>query len=361
MLVLEAKLKGKEAQYDLIEEAIRTALFCRNKASRYWMDNENISGYDLNKQMAVLPKEFDFANKLGRQARQSSAERVWSSISKFYANCKKKVSGKKGFPKFKKRGNSVEYKKTGLNLSDDRKILTLTDGLKIGRLKLVSSRDLNFYQVEQIKRVRVVRRADGYYDQFCVDVDRREQLEPSLKTIGLDVGLNHFYTDSDGNGVENPRFLRKSERKLKKLQRKDFAVKASRCVVRSNNLIADEDLNVRNMVKNHSLAKSISDASWSMFRQWIECFGNVFGTVTIAVPSYYTSQNCSNCGILVKKTLSTRTHLCKCGCVLDRDHNAALNILASSLSRVGHTQTQYACGEINLCPVDERLVGKLAQ
>ncbi|MFN7788593.1 MAG: RNA-guided endonuclease InsQ/TnpB family protein, partial [Pseudanabaena sp.] len=144
------------------------------------------------------------------------------------------------------------------------------------------------YQIEQIKRVRLVRRTDGYYAQFCVDVDRREDVEPSKTTIGLDVGLNHFYTDSNGQTVENPRFLRKSERQLKKLQRKvskrkkgsanrrkaikrlarkhlqvsrqrkDFAVKTARCVVRSNDLIVYEDLQVRNMVKNHKLAKSIS-------------------------------------------------------------------------------------------------------
>jgi len=88
----------------------------------------------------VLAKEFDFAKKLGSQARQSGSERAWSSISKFYDNCKKKVSGKKGFPKFKKRGNSVEYKQAGWKLSEDRKYLTLTDGFKIGRLKLVGSR-----------------------------------------------------------------------------------------------------------------------------------------------------------------------------------------------------------------------------
>ncbi len=188
-------------------------------------------------------------------------------------------------------------------------------------------------------------------------------------TIGLDVGLNHFYTDSKGEVVENPRFLRKSERQLKKLQRKvskrkkgsanrrkavkrlarkhlqvsrqrkDFAVKTARCVVRSNDLIAYEDLQVRNMVKNHKLAKSISDASWSMFRNWVEYFGKVFGKVTIAVPPQYTSQNCSTCGTLVKKSLSERTHQCShCGTVLDRDHNAALNILAIGLNRVGHTQ-----------------------
>jgi putative transposase len=369
MLVLEAKLKGRTEQYNLINEAIRTALFCRNKALRYWIDNRGIGRYDLNKFMAVLAKDFDFANKLNSQARQSSAERAWSGIARFFDNCKKKVSGKKGYPKFKKRGHSVEYKQTGWKLSKDRKYLTLTDGFKIGRLKLVGSRDLNFYQIEQIKRVRLVRRADGYYAQFCVDVDRREEVAPSKTTVGLDVGLNHFYTDSNGQTVDNPRFLRKSERQLKKLQRKvskrkkgsanrrkaimrlsrkhlqvsrqrkDFAVKTARCVVRSNDLIAYEDLQVGNMVKNHKLAKSISDASWSMFRDWVEYFGKVFGKVTIAVPPHYTSQNCSTCGTIIKKSLSQRTHQCShCGTVLDRDHNAALNILAIGLNRVGHTQ-----------------------
>ncbi len=115
------------------------------------------------------------------------------------------------------------------------------------------------------------------------------------------------------------------------------------------------------MVKNHKLAKSISDASWSMFRDWIEYFGEVFGKVTVAVPPQYTSQNCSTCGTVVKKTLSTRTHICKCGCVLDRDHNAALNILTLGLSRVGHTPTHYACGEFDLCQIDVNLLGKLSR
>lgn len=390
MLVLEAKLKGKTEQCSLIDEAIRTALFCRNKALRYWMDNRGADRYDLNKFMAVLAKEFEFANRLNSQARQSSAERAWSGIARFFDNCKKKIAGKKGYPQFKKRGHSVEYKQTGWKLSEDRKYLTLTDGFKIGRLKLIGSRDLNFYQIEQIKRVRLVRRADGYYAQFCLTIDRREEIEPSKTTIGLDVGLNHFYTDSNGQVVDNPRYLRKSEQQLKKLQRKvskrkkgsanrkktikqlarkhlqvsrqrkDFAVKTARCVVRSNDLIAYENLQVRNMVKNHKLAKSISDVSWSMFRDWVEYFGKVFGKVTVAVPPHYTSQNCSHCGKQVIKTLSQRTHCClHCGTVLDRDHNAALNILASGLNRVGHTQIN-ACGEFDLCQVDVSLLGKLS-
>lgn len=84
---------------------------------------------------------------------------------------------------------------------------------------------------------------------------------------------------------------------------------------------------MRDLLKNHCLAKSISDASWYLFRQWIEYFTDKFGKLAIAVPPHYTSQMCSKCGAIVKKSLSTRTHICACGCELHRDLNAALNIL----------------------------------
>ncbi|NEQ79537.1 MAG: transposase [Moorea sp. SIO2I5] len=113
----------------------------------------------------------------------------------------------------------------------------------------------------------------------------------------------------------------------------------ARCVIRSNDLVAYEDLRVKNLVKNHCLAKSINDAGWYQFRKWLEHFGQKFGRVTIAVNPAYTSQNCSKCGEVVKKSLSTRTHVCKCGCELDRDHNAAINILKRALGTVGHTGT----------------------
>ncbi len=93
------------------------------------------------------------------------------------------------------------------------------------------------------------------------------------------------------------------------------------------------------MVKNHCLAKSINDASWYQFRLWLEYFGKVFERVTVAVNPQYTSSECSSCGAMVKKTLSTRTHICKCGCTLDRDFNAARNILSRGLGTVGHTGT----------------------
>ncbi len=141
-------------------------------------------------------------------------------------------------------------------------------------------------------------------------------------------------------------------------RRKDFVVKTARCVVQSSDLIAIEDLKVRNMVKNHNLAKSISDAAWSQFREWLEYFGKVFGVPVVAVLPHYTSANCSSCGEVVKKTLSTRTHKCPhCSHIQDRDWNAARNILKKALQQlskntVGQTEINDS-GESDLWAVQE--------
>ena len=369
MLVLEFKAYGKSKQFSAVDEALRTVQFIRNKALRFWMDGLGKTQYDLNKYCAVLAKEFPFCNQLNSMARQASAERAWSAIARFYNNCKQQIPGKKGFPQFQKDNRSVEYKSSGWKLAENRRSITFTDKKGIGTLKLKGTRDLHFYQPDQIKRVRLVKRADGYYVQFCISVDRNESVEVSGTAIGLDVGLNNFYTDSNNQTVENPCFLRQGERRLKMAQRrvskrvkgsnnrrkarqilgkrhlkisrqrKDHAVKLARCVITSNDVVAYEDLRIKNMVRNHCLAKSINDASWYQFRVWLEYFGKVFGKITVAVTPNGTSQECSSCGTVVQKGLSTRTHVCQCGCVLDRDHNAARNILSRGLSTVGHTGT----------------------
>jgi len=368
MFVLEFKVEAKLKQYQAIDDAIRTAQFIRNKCLKYWMDNKGVNKYDLSAYCRVLSHDFKFASQLNSQARQASAERAWSSISRFFDNCKQKVIGKKGYPQFKKFSRSVEYKTTGWKLLNP-KTIHFSDKKEIGTLKLKGTWDLGYFQQSDIKRVRLIKRADGYYCQFVLSCEVKEDVKPSGKCIGIDVGLASFYTDHEGNKVDNPKFLKKSEKRLKRLQRrlskkkkgsknrqkarqrlakahlkisrqrKDFAVKLARCVVRFLDVIAQVDLRIKNLVKNHCLAKSINDAAWYQFREWLEYFGVKFGKITIAVPPNYTSQNCSNCGEIVKKSLSTRTHQCKCGCVLDRDENAAINILKKGLSTVGHTGT----------------------
>jgi putative transposase len=387
MIVYESKLEGTQNQYEKLDGAIRTGRFVRNSLIRAWMDNQIKSRNDAYSYCKVLADnpEFPWAKQLNSQARQAHAERAWASIERFYHNCRAKTQGEKGYPKFKKyqvRG-SVEYKVSGWKLSEDRRYLTFTDGFKAGKFKLWGSRNLHSYQLEQIKRVRVVRRHDGYYAQFLIDHKREENKELTSRQIGLDVGLNHFYTDSFGSKVDRPRFFRQDERKIKKLQRRlsktekgrknrakarnklgrahlkvsrrrnDWVCKLAQRVIRFNDLVAIENLKVRNLIKNHCLAQSISDAAWSRFREWLEYFGVVYGVPVIAVNPNYTSQNCSNCGEIVVKTLSTRTHKCPhCRYVADRDENAALNILKEALKEwantVGRTEFQVS-GEIPLC------------
>jgi len=373
MIVLEFKLAGAATQYAAFDDAIRTTQFIRNKCVRKWRDERGVKPYDLNKYCAVLAKEYDFAGKLNSQARQAAAERAGAAILRFYKNCREKRLGKKGYPQFQKDCHSIEYKTTGWKLDEARRAITFMDGFRAGTFRLKGTRDLLGYALDQIKRVRVVKKADGYYSQFCIDADRRVSVAATGHNVGIDLGLSHFYTDSDGATVENPRHVRRSERALKRLhrrvsskvkgshnrakargklarkhlkvrrQRKDFAVKAARALIMSNDVIAYEDLRVRNMVKNRHLAKSISDAGWHAFVSWLDYLAQVYGKVVVAVPPAYTSQDCSGCGERVTKALSERTHVCpRCTVVLDRDHNAARNILALGLRHLEETTAGHA-------------------
>ena len=389
MFVIEYKIKAKQRQFQALDEAIRTGQFVRNKALRYWMDNKGVNKYDLNKYCRILAKEYAFANNLNSTARQSSAERAWSGISRFFDNCQKSpltplVKGGKeggiGFPKFKKHSRSVEYKHSGWKLEEKtKKHLTFTDKNNIGRVKLVGSRNIYFYQPEQIKRVRLIRRADGYYVQFWSSIEVKQEILPTGKAIGLDMGLKYFYANSFGYTEENPRFYRSSEKRLLRLnrqksvkyirgqkqsnnyhkarrryarqhlkvsrQRLEHAKRLARCVCASNDCIVYEDLKVRNLVRNHRLSKSITDAGWTQFRKWVEYFGWKFGKITIAIRPHYTSQDCPKCEKRVKKSLSTRTHACECEYTEDRDVASAIRILQLGLNTVGHTG-MYAWGDL---------------
>jgi putative transposase len=221
MRVMEAKLlNGTAEQYQALDEAIRTAQFVRNKCVRYWMDNKSVNKAVLYAHCKDLAKEFDFARKLNSAARQASAERAWASISRFYTNCRNKAV-KKGYPKFKKHCRSVEYKVSGWKLSGDGMTISFTDGFNAGSFALYCNGEARRLILEsKINRVRVIRRADGYYAQFCLDVERKERGAYTGNVIGIDLGVKAFYTDQNGNPVECPKFLRRSERRLKQHQRR---------------------------------------------------------------------------------------------------------------------------------------------
>lgn len=376
--MLEYKLRGNESQYRLMDEAIRTAQFVQNKCIRYWIEGKeaekSVGQYDLSKHTTVLRNEFEWCKKLNSTAVQAAGERAWSAIARFYDRCKKGIKPA-GYPKFQKNVRSVEFKLSGWKLDAANKRLTFTDKFGIGTLKLKGTYDLMLYPKDHIQRVRMIRRSDGYYAQFVIKTDRVLDVEPSGNSLGIDVGLKSFYTDSEGREEPSPRFLRRADPQLRRAQRrvsskvkgsknrrkaigklgrvhlkvqrqrKDHAIKLARCVMMSNDFVAIEDLRVKNMVKNHSLAKSINDASWTQFRHWLEYFGKVMGKVIVAVNPAYTSQMCSKCGQIIKKDLKQREHVCGCGLHLDRDHNAAINILKAGLRTAGHVGTVVAIPE----------------
>ena len=390
------KLSGSEKQYRIVDDEIRAFQFVRNRCLRFWMDGIKVTLAQINAYATKIRKnkEFPWAGKLTSSSAQAASERAMIAVRRFYDNCKAGIPGKKGYPKFQRDNRSAEFKVDGWRLSADRKHITFTDGFKAGAFALVGSSELQFYHERAIKRVRIVRRADGYYCQFVVAVERNIKTEVTGRSIGIDVGLEKFYTDSEGSSISNPRYLRKAEKSLKRSQRRvskkfkkpekkgekvrqsnnykkacnrlgrrhlkiqrqrvDFARKTARALVQSCDLVAYEDLRVKNMVRNHKLAKSISDVGWRLFLNWVDRYGLLFRKPVIAVPPQYTSQNCSGCGTQVKKSLSVRTHVCpSCKLVMDRDGNAARNILEKGLSiaalltsTVGHTETLNAWGDL---------------
>lgn len=267
-----------------------------------------------------------------------------------------------GYPRFQGRGryNSFTYPQVGEHGGArlDNGFLVLS---KIGRIAVRWSRPIEGTP----KTVTINREADGWYACFsCADVPTQPLLSTGRET-GIDVGLKVFLIAADGERVENPRHYRKAERALRMAQRRvarrkkgshrrrkaiallkrkhqhiarqrrDFHHKTALALLRQYDTIYLEDLRVRNMVRNPYLAKSISDAGWAAFRTILEAKAACAGRQVIAVPAQYTSQDCSGvlpdgsrCPQRVAKSLSMRTHVCpRCGLVLDRDENAALNIL----------------------------------
>jgi putative transposase len=258
-----------------------------------------------------------------------------------------------GYPRFQgaNRSNSFTYKQFGNGATLDNGCLVLS---KIGRLAVRWSRPLEGTP----KTVIITREADGWYVCFsCADVPCKP-LPLSGQETGIDLGLESFATLADGSQIANPRIFRVAEMNLKWAQRRvarrkkgsrrrrkavkllakayqqvrqvrqDFHHKQALSLVQQYDIIYHEDLQVANMVRNHALAKSISDAGWGQFCTILAFKAAYAGKQVVAVPPAFTSQACSGCGVIVKKALSVRWHLCpECGTSLHRDHNAALNIL----------------------------------
>ncbi len=293
------------------------------------------------------------------QTLQNVQERVDLAFKAFFRRIK--AGEKPGYPRFKGKGwyDSFTYPQMGFKL--DNGLLELS---KIGNIKIKLHRPIE----GKIKRLTVRRTATGKWFA-CFSVEIEDQPKPPWKDgslVGIDVGLESFATLSNGEKISNPRFFREEEHELARVQRKlskapkgtpdrkkalkvvervheriankryEFAHQISNDLVKRFGLIAFEDLNIKRMVKNHSLAKSIGDVAWNMLVTLTSYKAESAGSMVVLVDPRNTSKMCSRCGILVEKTLSDRVHNCpQCGLSVDRDWNAAINILRLGLQSVG--------------------------
>lgn len=311
---------------------------------------------DQSSYLKHLKTEHPWLKEVHAHPLQQALKRVDTAFQRFFDAIK--AHAQHGYPRFKgkNRYDSFTFKEWGNGASFDGKRLDLS---KIGRVRIVLHRPIE----GEIKTCTIKRQADGWYALFsvvCVEVKPSAVIAP----VGIDVGLDSFAVLSTGEKIGNPRHLRVNERELKIAQRKVSRRKkgstrrrkavqhlrlAHQRVQRSRrsfqfteahrlaerfNPIFVENLNIRNMVRNRHLSKSIADASWGQFLGILSHSAESAGGAVIAVEARGTSQDCSGCGTVIRKSLSERVHRCwKCGLAMDRDENAARNILARGLGR----------------------------
>lgn len=330
----------------------------------YEQTGKSLSRIDQQKILVADKQRISFLNDIHSQVLQNVLFRVERAFQNFFRRVK--AGEEPGYPRLKSVGryDSIAYpQEPAFQITEQGLKLS-----KIGTIKIKLHRPI----VGTIKTCTIKRENDKWYACFSVEYEAIRK-PASGRFVGIDVGIKSFAVLSDGTVIDNPKYLRKSGKKLiykqrnlskktrgsrnrrkaRKIvaklhckirnQRSDFHHKISRKIVNTYGFIAVEDLNINGMVKNHHLAKSISDCGWGQFLGFLEYKAEEAGVQFEKVAPHYTSINCSHCGNPVPKTLKDRIHFCiTCGATLDRDHNAAINIL--NKSTVG-TAESYAWGD----------------
>jgi putative transposase len=316
-----------------------------------------LTKYQQSMFLPLLKEERTSLDRVHSQVLQNVVDRLDKAFQAFFRRCK--TGEDPGFPRFRSvhRYNSLCYPQSGFSLVG--KELKLS---KIGTIRIKMHRSIE----GEIKTCTLRKSASGDWDVSLSCEVNVEPLAPKQEAIGIDVGLEHFATLSNGQEIVNPRFfkhgekaLAKSQKKLASLkkgtperrkqgkvvakvherisnQRKDFCHKESKKIVDQYQYICIEDLNIKKMVERSHLAKSITDASWNQFRQFLTYKAAEAGRKLGMVNPAYTTQDCSQCKHREEKKLSERKHSCsQCGYEATRDLNAAQNILALGLDGLG--------------------------
>ena len=328
------------------------------RKTTYEREGKSLSLYQQQDTFSLLKEQRPTLKGVHSQVLQNVAVRIDLAMKSFFRRVK--AGETPGFPRFRgaDRYDSFTFPQSGFSITHDHRVRLC----KIGSLKMVYHRPIT----GSIKTCTVSRASTGkWYVCFSVEC-APERLPVTPEQVGIDVGLKTFATLSTAEAIENPRFFRTEEKALAQVQhkhaklakgtserrthrkavarvheriafrRENFIHQQSRQIVDRFGVICVEDLHVNRMVHTHCLAKSISDAAWSQFFDHLSCKAEEAGRVLVKVNPAYTTQDCSRCHHRHAMPLGERTYRCpRCHLVLDRDHNASLNILALGLQSLG--------------------------
>jgi putative transposase len=329
----------------------------------YKMRYITLSGYDQANELSDLKEGFPEYKDVSSQTLQGVIEKLNRSYQAFFSRIKQ--GQKAGFPRFKssKRYDSFLLKNTGWKLEGKHLLIN-----KVGKFNIRLSRKIE----GDIKTITIRRTpSNKWFVCFSCDNVPEKTLPKCDKTIGIDVGIKSLLTDSEGRHIENPKWLRQAEKLLRRRQRilcrrvkgsnrrakarllvakshekvdnqrNDSLHKLANYYVQNYGTIVVENLQIKNMVKNHSLAKSISDCAWGKFFELLEYKAEEAGRTLLKENPRNTSKTCSSCGAINKALkLSDRSWVCQaCGILHDRDENASKNIKRLGQS---HQESTYA-------------------
>jgi len=329
--------------------------YLEKKINTYKETKQSISRFDQTSDLTQWRKKENDIRDIPAKVERDAINRLDNAFKRFFCNLKDKKA-KPGFPRFKsaRRWHSFSISQPYKCVQNGRISILRIDGL-------IRCRNLRSVQ-GTIKVQRIVLKAGKWYCHLIIEDGIQEpEKRPIKKAVGIDVGLTHFATLSDGSSIENPRFLQKISKELRREHRRvvrrkkgskrrfkavlrlqkshekllnhrvNFTHHLSKKLISEYDFIAIEDLDIPKIMKGR-LAKHIMDAGWGRLRWQLTYKAERAGCTVVAVDPKGTSQECSQCGQTVSKDLSERIHKCPyCGLVLGRDENAARNILRRAI------------------------------
>lgn len=395
---LEIRLYPSKEQIVLIDRTLGCSRFVYNHVlsikKELWEDYKLF----FNPNLKSFKEEWKFLTKVPSQALANSYIDCMTAFNNFFKSIKGESKLKQSFPKFHKKGQKDSFRIAATKTSkgydiriEDYEHIKIP---KLGNVKFKNYNDLDWSKVHIYNITIKKTPTNKYFASLCVEIEEPKYINPKFEACGFDLGIKDFAIFDSGEVIENPKYYKKTEYSIKKTQRvlskcvkfsknykkvnlklakmhekiknqrKDFQHKISRQIVNENQIIVSEDLNVKGMLKNHKLAKSLQDASFGSFCNMISYKANEQHRQYIKIGTFYPSSKlCHCCGFKYNGLkLEERFWTCpQCGIYLDRDENAALNILREGLKILSRNTDGRSGSDKSLKPVDTGLNTNLEQ